>query len=66
MTIINVNDDHLDKRELRRERGATPRAAWLAAHSISRTKPWEAAGMCRAFGRTTNLRVVVAAPPLSS
>jgi hypothetical protein len=31
----------------RRDRGVTPRAEWLAANSLSRTKPWEAKGISR-------------------
>jgi hypothetical protein len=32
------------KRERRREQGAKPRAEWLATHSLSRARPWEALG----------------------
>ena len=35
------------QQQRRRERGVEPRAAWEAAHSISRTKPWQTRGMSR-------------------
>jgi hypothetical protein len=44
---LRKRQDRLRQERRRRERGVIPRAQYLEAHAVSRTKPWKAAGMSR-------------------